>query len=84
MTDKKCGTCGWWDTDEWPCRDDIGGCHRYPPSILSPEHSFTNGEPDLVYYPATSSDSWCGEYSIMQPDPDNVSAERLEALGVEL
>lgn len=61
-----CANCKWWDVDEWPCRVDIGGCHRYPPSIISPEHSYTNGEPDLVYFPATNGDGWCGEFAIMR------------------
>lgn len=59
-----CATCHYWDLlspdEQIVAECKMGTCHRYPPTVLSPEDG-------VDVFPTTYDSDWCGEYKERLP-----------------
>lgn len=55
MTMNTCKTCRFY---EEMCKDEVGDCHRYPPTILS----ISEYDDTSTSFPMVDVNNWCGEW----------------------
>lgn len=58
MSEARCETCRWWDSDTYSVK---GRCHRYPPTPES--HMVGQRRPSTVPH------DWCGEHQPKEQQP---------------
>jgi hypothetical protein len=58
-----CRSCLFWQQIESAdaARQDVGNCHRYPPSIVGNVDDFRDDQ-DLNIFPECRALEWCGEW----------------------
>lgn len=68
-TNKRCEHCKFWEVDDDSINDDIGWCHRFPPTNYSVskrafESAFRcyGNRSDFFAQPSAMAWDWCGEW----------------------
>ena len=57
--ERNCGTCRFWAPFH---RDNLGECHRYPPTVVGMQQVPDEQGPPMNAMPLTDKTDWCGEW----------------------